>query len=77
MNGLIFPYRRETAKSEAWSTNLRPRGLPFLREGDAARLLGPILVVGQRRSDAEGQPAAEVVFRGQARSPSRRQIRGA
>lgn len=39
--------------------------------------VGTVVVVGERRSDTEGWPAPEVVFRGQARGPSPRQIRGA
>ena len=42
---------------------------PPLSGGRGAGALGSPLVVGQRRSDASGQPAAEVVFRGQAFEP--------
>ena len=59
------------------STNLRSRGVvPFgvrgLR-GCWERSPGRLA----HRGDTEWEPAAEVVFRGQARSPSHRQIRGA
>ena len=39
------------------------------------RGVGTVAAVGQRRGDTEWEPAAEVVFRGQARSQSCRQIR--
>ena len=48
-----------------------------LSGGRGAGALGSPLVVGQRRSDASGQPAAEVVSVVKRSSPSRRQIRGA
>ncbi len=76
MNGWIFPYRQRTVQTEAASTNLR---VPVVRSFGFARLVpvGSVAVVGQRRGDTEWEPAAEVVFRGQARSPSHRQIRAA
>ena len=65
---LIFPYRQRTETTEAWGANLRARAVsPF--GGSRRGALGSPLVVGQRRSDASGQPAAEVVFRGQAFEP--------
>ena len=75
MNGWIFPYRQRTARAERMSTNLRSRasfpsgfGARGCWECSPGRLA--------HRGDTEWEPAAEVVFRGQARSPSHRQIRG-
>ena len=75
MNGWIFPYRQRTDRTEAVSTNLRRGPFPSFGWGPA-RGVGSVAVVGERRGDTEWEPAAEVVFRGQARSPSHRQIRG-
>ena len=59
------------------STNLRSRGVvPFGVRGLRGRWeRSPGRLA--HRGDTEWEPAAEVVFRGQARSPSHRQIRGA
>ena len=76
MNGWIFPYRPWTGKTETVSTNLRLVVVPSFGLVPP-RGVGTVAVVGQRRGDTEWEPAAEVVFRGQARSPSHRQIRGA
>ena len=75
MNGWIFPYRPWTGKTETVSTNLRLVVVPSFGLV-SPRGVGSVAVVGQRRGDTEWEPAAEVVFRGQARSPSHRQIRG-
>ena len=74
MNGSIVPYRLSAAKTEAWSTNLRLVVVPSFGLV-SPRGVGTVAVVGQRRGDTEWEPAAEVVFRGQARSQSCRQIR--
>ncbi len=76
MNGWIFPYRQRTDRTEAVSTNLRRGPFPSFGWGPA-RGVGSVAVVGERRGDTEWEPAAEVVFRGQARSQSHRQIRAA
>ena len=75
MNGWIFPYRPWTGKTETVSTNLRLVVVPSFGLVPP-RGVGSVAAVGQRRGDTEWEPAAEVVFRGQARSPSHRQIRG-
>ena len=74
MNGWIFPYRPWTGKTETVSTNLRLVVVPSFGLVPS-RGVGTVAVVGQRRGDTEWEPAAEVVFRGQARSRSCRQIR--
>ena len=74
MNGWIFPYRPWTGKTETVSTNLRLVVVPSFGLV-SPRGVGSVAVVGQRRGDTEWEPAAEVVFRGQARSRSCRQIR--
>ena len=74
MNGWIFPYRPWTGKTETVSTNLRLVVVPSFGLVPP-RGVGTVAVVGQRRGDTEWEPAAEVVFRGQARSQSCRQIR--
>ena len=75
MNGWIFPYRPWTGKTETVSTNLRLVVVPSFGLV-SPRGVGSVAAVGQRRGDTEWEPAAEVVFRGQARSQSHRQIRG-
>ena len=74
MNGWIFPYRPWTGKTETVSTNLRLVVVPSFGLVPS-RGVGTVAAVGQRRGDTEWEPAAEVVFRGQARSQSCRQIR--
>ncbi len=74
MNGWIFPYRPWTGKTETVSTNLRLVVVPSFGLVPP-RGVGTVAAVGQRRGDTEWEPAAEVVFRGQARSQSCRQIR--
>ena len=74
MNGWIFPYRPWTGKTETVSTNLRLVVVPSFGLV-SPRGVGSVAAVGQRRGDTEWEPAAEVVFRGQARSQSCRQIR--
>ena len=74
MNGWIFPYRPWTGKTETVSTNLRLVVVPSFGLV-SPRGVGTVAAVGQRRGDTEWEPAAEVVFRGQARSQSCRQIR--
>ena len=74
MNGWIFPYRPWTGKTETVSTNLRLVVVPSFGLVPS-RGVGSVAAVGQRRGDTEWEPAAEVVFRGQARSQSCRQIR--
>ena len=68
MNGWIFPYRPWTGKTETVSTNLRLVVVPSFGLV-SPRGVGTVAVVGQRRGDTEWEPAAEVVFRGQAFEP--------
>ena len=76
MNGWIFPYRQRTDRTETVSTNLRRGPCPSFGSGMACGV-GSVAAVGERRGDTEWEPAAEVVFRGQARSRPHRQIRAA
>ena len=68
MNGWIFPYRPWTGKTETVSTNLRLVVVPSFGLVPP-RGVGTVAAVGQRRGDTEWEPAAEVVFRGQAFEP--------
>lgn len=68
MNGWIFPYRPWTGKTETVSTNLRLVVVPSFGLV-SPRGVGTVAAVGQRRGDTEWEPAAEVVFRGQAFEP--------
>ena len=68
MNGWIFPYRPWTGKTETVSTNLRLVVVPSFGLV-SPRGVGSVAAVGQRRGDREWEPAAEVVFRGQAFEP--------